>query len=127
MSYETLLYDVADGVATITFNRPDAANAMSPLCAREFNLVSLEVEGNPEVRAVVITGNGKMFCAGGDLKDRDGMTDEQWQQQHAIFEQVVRGMRDCPDRPPRPRPDAPSGAPRGRGKHPGPSRDSGEG
>ncbi len=67
MSYETLLYDVADGVATITFNRPDAANAMSPLCAREFNLVSLEVEGNPDVRAVVITGNGKMFCAGGDL------------------------------------------------------------
>ncbi len=67
MSYETLLYDVADGVATITFNRPDAANAMSPLCAREINLVSLEVEADPDVRAVVITGNGKMFCAGGDL------------------------------------------------------------
>ncbi len=67
MAYETLLYDVADGVATITFNRPDAANAMSPLCAREFNLVSLEVEDNADVRAVVITGNGKMFCAGGDL------------------------------------------------------------
>ncbi len=67
MSYETLLYDVTDGVATITFNRPDAANAMSPLCAREINLVSLEVEADPDVRAVVITGNGKMFCAGGDL------------------------------------------------------------
>ena len=45
----------------------------------------------------MVTGRGeKAFCAGGDLKDRDGMTDEQWQQQHAIFEQVVRGMRDCP-------------------------------
>ena len=69
MSYETLLYEVADGVATITFNRPEAANAMSPLCAREFNLVSLEVEADPAVRSVVITGNGRMFCAGGDLGD----------------------------------------------------------
>ena len=67
MSYETLLYDVADGVATITFNRPDAANAMSPLCARELNEVSIEVEGNSEIRAVILTGAGKMFCAGGDL------------------------------------------------------------
>lgn len=69
MSYETLLYDLADGVATITINRPDAANAMSPLCAREFNEVSLEVEGNSEIRAVILTGAGKMFCAGGDLGD----------------------------------------------------------
>ena len=67
MSYETLLYDVQDNVGIITFNRPEAANAMSPECAAELNQVSLEVEGNSDVRAVVITGNGKMFCAGGDL------------------------------------------------------------
>lgn len=67
MSYETLLFDVADGVGTITFNRPDAANAMSPLCAKEFNDVSLIIEGDSDIRAVLITGNGKMFCAGGDL------------------------------------------------------------
>lgn len=67
MSYETLRYDVADGVATITFNRPEAANAMSPLCAREFNDVSLRIEADATVRAVVLTGAGKMFCAGGDL------------------------------------------------------------
>lgn len=67
MSYETLLYDVADGVATITFNRPDAANTVSPDSAREFNQVSLEIDSDPEIRAVVITGKGKMFCAGGDL------------------------------------------------------------
>jgi len=62
-----MLYDVADGVATITFNRPDAANAMSPLCAREFNDVSLRIEADAGIRAVVLTGAGKMFCAGGDL------------------------------------------------------------
>ena len=67
MSYETLTYQVTDGVAVITFNRPDAANAMSPLCAKEFGAVSLEVDSDPGVRAVVLTGAGKMFCAGGDL------------------------------------------------------------
>ncbi len=67
MGYETLLYDVRDNVGVITFNRPDAANAMSPLCAKEFNALSLEVEADADVRAVVLTGAGKMFCAGGDL------------------------------------------------------------
>lgn len=68
MSYETLLYDVADGVATITLNRPDAANALSPQMARDLNQVSLAIDADPSVRAVVITGNGRMFCAGGDLR-----------------------------------------------------------
>ncbi|MEM7097279.1 MAG: enoyl-CoA hydratase/isomerase family protein [Pseudomonadota bacterium] len=67
MSYQTLTYEVADNVGVITFNRPDSANAMDPLCAAEFNAVSIEVDANPDVRAVVITGAGKMFCAGGDL------------------------------------------------------------
>ena len=67
MSYETLVYKLQGNVGVITFNRPDAANAMSPLCAAELNQVSLEIEGDERVRAVVITGAGKMFCAGGDL------------------------------------------------------------
>ncbi len=67
MAYQTLNYDVTDGTGLITFNRPEAANAMSPQCAAEVNAVSLEIEADDEVRAVVITGAGKMFCAGGDL------------------------------------------------------------
>lgn len=67
MDFETLLYDVADGVATITINRPDAANAMSPQCALEFSQVALLCDDDPAVRAVIVTGAGKMFCAGGDL------------------------------------------------------------
>ena len=68
MNYETLLYEVADGVATITFNRPESANALSPQMAAELNQVSLEIDSDPQVRAVVITGKGRMFCAGGDLR-----------------------------------------------------------
>ncbi len=67
MSYETLIYEVADSVATITFNTPRAANAMSPLGAREFRAVAEAADADPAVRAVVLTGAGKMFCAGGDL------------------------------------------------------------
>ncbi len=67
MGFETLLFDVVNGVATITINRPDAANAMSPQCAREFSEVAIICDDDPDVRAVVLTGAGKMFCAGGDL------------------------------------------------------------
>ncbi len=63
---ETLTYEVANQVATITLNRPPA-NSMNPLCAKELHEAALLVDGDPDVRAVVITGNGKMFCAGGDL------------------------------------------------------------
>ncbi len=64
MSFETLLFDVTDGVATITFNRPETANAMGPDCARELSEVALLCDDDPDVRAIVMTGAGKMFCAG---------------------------------------------------------------
>ena len=67
MNYTTLTYELSDGIATITLKRPDAANAVNPAMARELNLVSIECDRNPLIRAVVVTGSGKMFCAGGDL------------------------------------------------------------
>ena len=67
MGFETLIYEVTDNVATITINRPDAANTMSPLLAAEFAKVAIQCDVDPAIRAVVLTGRGKMFCAGGDL------------------------------------------------------------
>lgn len=67
MTFETMTYEVRGNVGLVTFNRPEAANAMSPLCAAEFNALSRDIEADRNVRAVVITGAGKMFCAGGDL------------------------------------------------------------
>ena len=67
-SYDTLLFDVRDGVAYITINRPDALNALNNQMAHDLLGVMLVCDDNPAIRAVVLTGSGKAFCAGGDLK-----------------------------------------------------------
>jgi len=68
MAYQHLILERAGGVATITLNRPDAFNALDLSLGRDLFHVSLEVDEDPEVRCVVITGAGKAFCAGGDVK-----------------------------------------------------------
>ncbi len=67
MELATILFDVADGVATVTFNRPDAANAMSLQLMQELMEVSIRCDEDPTIRAVVVTGSGRFFSAGGDL------------------------------------------------------------
>jgi 2-(1,2-epoxy-1,2-dihydrophenyl)acetyl-CoA isomerase len=68
MTYETVTYEVADAVATITLNRPAAYNALDLTLARELFAVTLEADEDRTVRCVVITGAGNAFCAGGDVK-----------------------------------------------------------
>jgi enoyl-CoA hydratase/carnithine racemase len=67
MSYETILYDVADKTATITFNRPDQLNAVNPLMVRELKAAYAAAEADPDVWTIVVTGNGRAFCAGADV------------------------------------------------------------
>ncbi|MGV0035620.1 MAG: enoyl-CoA hydratase/isomerase family protein, partial [Candidatus Azotimanducaceae bacterium WSBS_2022_MAG_OTU7] len=67
MTYKNLTFDTADNIATITLNRPDAANAMDPTMARELSAVAIKCDETSDIRAVVIRATGKMFCAGGDL------------------------------------------------------------
>lgn len=88
----------ADHLLCVTLNRPDSANAMNTQMGRDlhalFSGLILDARG---LRCVVITGAGsRAFCAGGDLKERQGMTDEAWERQHAIFEQAVYSIMDCP-------------------------------
>src|SRR3989442_10500406 len=58
-----------DGVATIALNRPEAFNALSLGLGRELFHAALEVDEDPAVRCVVVTGAGRAFCAGGDVRD----------------------------------------------------------
>jgi enoyl-CoA hydratase/carnithine racemase len=68
MTYETLTWDVDDdGVATLTLNRPDALNAFTVTMARELETVFTTDATDDRVRAVVVTGAGRAFCAGMDL------------------------------------------------------------
>ena len=69
MDFETVLYEVADGVATITLNRPQAMNAWTPQLSDELSLAMGAADANDDVRAVVLTGAGKAFCVGADLSD----------------------------------------------------------
>ncbi len=68
MEYTTLLFDVRDGIAHITLNRPDAANSINLEFARDLMYAVLQCDEDPSIRAVVISGKGNLFCAGGDLK-----------------------------------------------------------
>jgi len=68
MAYDTLVYEVSAGVGIIRLNRPREGNALTLDMTRELLDVAIACDEDPEVRAVVLTGNGKMFCAGGDLR-----------------------------------------------------------
>jgi len=79
MAEDTVLYEMADGIATITFNRPEAMNALLPEMSDQLVACVDRAEADDAVRVMVLTGAGKAFCAGGDIKlmarpDRIGRT-----------------------------------------------------
>lgn len=67
MHFETLQLGLADGVATLTLNRPESLNAFSSQMQRELAAAITQIAEDPAVRAVVLTGAGRAFCAGGDI------------------------------------------------------------
>jgi len=82
----------------VTLNRPEAANAMNTQMGLDLLALFEGIHTAPaKQRCIVLTGAGsRAFCAGGDLKERNGMTDLQWQDQHLIFERAIRAMIHCP-------------------------------
>jgi 2-(1,2-epoxy-1,2-dihydrophenyl)acetyl-CoA isomerase len=69
MPYEALRLDKQDHVATLTLNRPEAYNAINAALARELLEATTQVDEDSEVRCMVITGTGRAFCAGGDVRE----------------------------------------------------------
>ncbi len=99
MTYETLIVAApAEHVVLVTLNRPEAANAFNTRMGREL----LDVfEGFAAVaaspRVVIVTGVGeRAFCAGADLKERNGMSDGDWVAQHELYEAMTRAILHAP-------------------------------
>ncbi len=85
-AFEALRYEVADGVATVTLNRPDKLNALNTVhAARSCSRCSMLADADDGVRALIVTGAGRAFCAGADLSG-GGQT----------FDRVARGRGEAP-------------------------------
>ena len=98
-NFETLLIEtLAPHVQLVTLNRSEVSNAFNTQMAKDlitlFEGFSLDTG---DVRALVLTGSGsRAFCAGGDLKERNGMSDAAWGAQHLLYERMVRAVLGCP-------------------------------
>jgi enoyl-CoA hydratase len=94
VTFETLLVEARDGVATVTLNRPEARNALNRTLVRELGDALEALDGDPEARVVVLRGAGdRAFCAGADLK---GMFQEapilQAREQYAGLARILAGI-----------------------------------
>lgn len=84
-------------IVTVEMHRPEALNAMNTAMGRELLDCFEGFSWDKQIRVVILTGAGeKAFCVGGDLKERQGMTDEAWRDQHVIFEQAALRVLHCP-------------------------------
>lgn len=97
--YQTILTEVVSAhVLKVSLNRPEVSNAFNTLMGQEledlWNRLILDIQG---FRAIVLTATGeKAFCGGGDLKERNGMTREQWTRQHEVFERQYWALLEVP-------------------------------
>lgn len=96
MAYNTLLVDKADGVATITLNRPDRLNALNTEIMVEMLAALEEIEADSAIRCLLITGAGRGFCSGADLAsgdlNRDGGMPDLGKALHNNYHPVVRKL-----------------------------------
>jgi 2-(1,2-epoxy-1,2-dihydrophenyl)acetyl-CoA isomerase len=95
--YDCLLYEVADGVATITLNRPEVFNAFNDQQSYDLQDALKQVAKDPAVRVVVLTGAGRAFCSGQDLKavasaESRSLADSL----HQRYNPIIRSMRQLP-------------------------------
>jgi 2-(1,2-epoxy-1,2-dihydrophenyl)acetyl-CoA isomerase len=100
MSYQTLLFEVNENIAKITLNRPEAMNALSTDLATELIQVFESLSANSDIRAVVLTGTGKAFSAGGDVKQMATVIGEDAPNKFRlaldIYHRLILLMRELP-------------------------------
>ena len=99
MTYQTIglepAGDAAAGLWLLTLNRPEAMNAMNTQMFIDLRAAMRELAVRSDARALVITGAGeRAFSVGGDLKERNGMSDETWRAQHQLIEEAFLAVKD---------------------------------
>lgn len=96
MAYTTLLFDLADGIATITINRPDKLNALNATVIAELDDAAGRVAREPEIRAALLTGAGsKAFVAGADIGEIGGQGARGGQARSRAGQQMMRRLERC--------------------------------
>jgi enoyl-CoA hydratase/carnithine racemase len=98
-SYQTLALEQRDEhVLLVTLNRPQVLNALNTQMGKDKHDLWTRLAAEPgQLRCVVLTGAGeRAFCAGADLKERDGMTEAVWRAQHEIFERAFMALMELP-------------------------------
>jgi 2-(1,2-epoxy-1,2-dihydrophenyl)acetyl-CoA isomerase len=97
MNFQFLAYRVSEGVATITLNRPDVYNALNDGITYELQDALKSVAKDDQVRVVVLTGEGKAFCSGQDLKAASGQEKRSFiDSLHKRYNPIIRAMRNLP-------------------------------
>jgi 2-(1,2-epoxy-1,2-dihydrophenyl)acetyl-CoA isomerase len=97
MTYNCLLFDKKDNVTTITLNRPDVFNAFNDEQSYELQDALKQAKRDPETRVVVLTGAGKAFCSGQDLKAIAGTEKRSFiDSLHKRYNPIIREMRNMP-------------------------------
>src|ERR1700722_18512647 len=91
-TFETILYDVTDGIATITLNRPDKLNAFTTQMMVDMIAAFDAIDADDDVRVVIVTGAGRGFCAGADLSAGGSTFDRTGPQEPAREEGRVNGI-----------------------------------
>ena len=98
-SYQTLALEPrGEHILLVTLNRPQVLNALNTQMGKDQIDLWTRLTAEPgNTRCVVLTGAGdRAFCAGADLKERDGMTETVWRAQHEIFERAFMALLECP-------------------------------
>jgi len=98
MKYDTLTLETqGESILLVRLNRPEVLNALNTQMGLDLLELWTRITADPGTpRCVVVTGAGeRAFCAGGDLKERDGMTQAEWQAQHELFERAFVALVEC--------------------------------
>lgn len=103
MDFETIVVAAApgsepgQGIRVLTLNRPEAMNAMNTRMFTEIRAAVSRLAADPDLRVLILAGAGtKAFCTGGDLKERNGMSDAAWRAQHQLIEECFLSVKDFP-------------------------------